>query len=281
MTNPIFCAGKTALITGGATGIGLAVAKQCASHGMSIILVDLQEPLFAEAKDILMQAGAAEVMIAKVDVADRSAVDALRDSALEHFEQIDLLMCNAGIQPGSDIFDAQDTWQRVMNVNLGGVVNCCQSIVPVMSKSGMVINTGSKQGITTPPGDPAYNTAKAGVKVFTEALSHQLREDGSEISVHLLIPGFVFTDINRRGRTEKPDEAWTPDQLAEYMMTRLTARDFYILCPDNDVDRETDNKRMAWAVGDVVNNRPPLSRWHSDFSGAFAEYMTGKKPDLP
>jgi len=281
MSHPIFTAGKIALISGGATGIGLAVARQCASRGMSIVIADLQESLFAEAKELLLQTGAAEVMTANVDVADRKAVDALRDEVLDQFECIDLLMCNAGIQPGSDIFDVQETWQRVMNVNLGGVVNCCQSFVPVLSKTGMVINTGSKQGITTPPGDPAYNTAKAGVKAFTEALCHQLREDGSEISVHLLIPGFVFTDLNRRGRSEKPDGAWTPDELAQYMLRGLSAGDFYILCPDNDVDRETDNKRMAWAVGDIIHNRPPLSRWHTDYRDDFAEYMKGNLPEIP
>jgi len=248
---------------------------------MSVILVDVREQLFAQAQETLLAAGAADVMTASVDVADRGAVDNLRDATLERFGQIDLLMCNAGIGSASDIFDTQNTWQRVMNVNLGGVVNCCQSIVPAMNGTGIVINTGSKQGITTPPGNPAYNTSKAGVKVFTESLCHHLREAGSGPSVHLLIPGFVFTDINRGDRTEKPDAAWTPDQLVDFMMTGLTAGDFYILCPDNDVNRETDNKRMAWAAGDIINNRPPLSRWHADYSDAFATYMKGDMPKVP
>lgn len=281
MTHPTFAPGNVALITGGAAGIGLAVAKHCASHKMSVILVDIREPLFAAAKDALLAAGAAEVMTAAVDVSDRSAVDALRDEALAQFGQIDVLMCNAGIGPASDIFDTKNTWQSLIDVNLGGVVNCCQSIVPSMGETGIVINTGSKQGITTPPGNPAYNVSKAGVKVFTESLCHHLRETGSGISVHLLIPGFVFTDINRGARTEKPDSAWTPDQLAEFLMTALDAGDFYILCPDNDVDRATDCMRMAWAAGDIINNRPPLSRWHADYGDAFAEYMKGDMPKIP
>lgn len=281
MNENAMSAGDVAVITGGANGIGLAVAKLFAAKGMRMVVVDVQDARFEAAEEALLRVGAPEVLTKKADVADRPAIDALRDDVLKSFGRIDVLMCNAGIQPGSDILDSAGTWQRVMDVNLGGVVNCCQSIVPAMSSNGLVINTGSKQGITTPPGDPAYNTAKAGVKTFTEALCHDLREQGSGISVHLLIPGFVFTDINRRGRTEKPDDAWTTDELAAFMMERLAEDDFYILCPDNDVTRDMDEKRMAWAAGDIINNRPALSRWHKDYSDAFADYMNGDKPDIP
>jgi hypothetical protein len=95
------------------------------------------------------------------------------------------------------------------------------------------------------------------------------------VTVHLLIPGFVFTDLTRGNRTEKPAGAWTPDQTADFMMERLADGDFYILCPDNDVTREMDEKRMAWAMGDIIENRPPLSRWHKDWAKAFEEYMRG------
>jgi hypothetical protein len=141
-------------------------------------------------------------------------------------------------------------------------------------RPGLIINTGSKQGITTPPGDPAYNVAKAGVKAFTEALAHEARNaPGARISAHLLIPGFVFTGLTARGRTEKPDAAWTPDQTADFMMARLAAGDFYILCPDNDVPRELDERRILWAAGDIVENRPALSRWHPDYAEDFAEFV--------
>jgi short-subunit dehydrogenase len=139
---------------------------------------------------------------------------------------------------------------------------------------GLVINTGSKQGITTPPGDPAYNVSKAGVKVFTEALQHELRNmPGCNVSAHLLIPGFVFTPLTSKGRTEKPDGAWTPEQTVEFMLMRLDAGDFYILCPDNDVDRPTDERRVLWAAGDIIENRPPLSRWHPAYSERFANFL--------
>ena len=139
----------------------------------------------------------------------------------------DVLMNNAGIQPGSGIFGPAESWRRVLEVNLWGVIHGSQVFVPGMlerGRPGLVINTGSKQGITTPPGDPAYNIAKAGVKAFTEALQHDLRNrpDG-RISAHLLIPGFVFTGLTAKGRAEKPAAAWTPEQTVDFMLERLEA----------------------------------------------------------
>jgi short-subunit dehydrogenase len=143
-------------------------------------------------------------------------------------------------------------------------------------RPGLIINTGSKQGITTPPGNPAYNVSKAGVKALTEALQHELRNtEGCQISAHLLIPGHVFTGLTSRGRAEKPDGAWTPEQTVEFMIGSIDAGDFYILCPDNDVPRQLDERRMLWAAGDIVENRPALSRWHPDYAEAFARFVKG------
>ncbi|MBT8424391.1 MAG: SDR family NAD(P)-dependent oxidoreductase [Silicimonas sp.] len=269
-------AGNTALITGGAAGIGLAAAKRFATEGMSLVIADVRDEVFDGAERALREAGAAEVLTRKVDVSDRADVDRMAADVRERFDRLDLLMCNAGTQPGSDIFDRSGTWKRVLDVNLWGIINCCQAMVPDMIAGGgpgMVINTGSKQGITTPPGDPAYNVSKAGVKVFTEALAYHFREEGARMTAHLLIPGFVFTDLTRGDRTEKPDGAWTPDETADFMMEHLAAGDFYILCPDNDVSRALDERRMEWAIGDIVENRPPLSRWHKDWSEPFEAFL--------
>lgn len=145
-------------------------------------------------------------------------------------------------------------------------------------RPGLVINTGSKQGITTPPGDPAYNVSKAGVKVFTEQLQHELRDTpGHRLSAHLLIPGFVWTELVARGRTERPEGAWTPEQTADFMLERLEAGDFYILCPDGEVTRALDERRILWAAGDIVDNRPPLSRWHPEHAEAFAAFARARR----
>lgn len=104
----------------------------------------------------------------------------------------------------------------MLGVNLWGVINATQALVPGMiarGRPGLIVNTGSKQGITTPPGDPAYNISKAGVKAFTEALQYELRNtEGCRLSAHLLIPGFVFTGLTANGRSEKPAAAWTPSR---------------------------------------------------------------------
>jgi hypothetical protein len=177
------------------------------------------------------------------------------------------------------MFGPLQNWQRILGVNLWGVIHGSQAFAPGMiarGREGLIINTGSKQGITTPPGDPAYNVSKAGVKAFTEALQHELRNtEGSRISAHLFIPGFVFTGLTANGRTEKPAAAWTPEQTVDFMIERVEAGDFYILCPDNDVTRQLDERRILWAAGDIVDNRPPLSRWHPDYAEAFAAFVKG------
>ena len=89
----------------------------------------------------------------------------------------------------------------------------------------------------------------------------------------LLIPGFVFTGLTARGRADKPDAAWTAEETVEFMMARLSDGDFYILCPDNEVTRDIDEKRIQWAAEDVIRNRPPLSRWHKDWADRFRAFM--------
>ncbi len=273
-------AGAVAVITGGAAGIGLAAARRMAELGLKVCIADLgQDRLLHAAGLIAAKAtgGSDDVLTVEADVSQRAHVERLEAAVRARFGGTDVLMNNAGIQPGSSMFGPGENWQRVLEVNLWGVINGTQVFVPRMlerDRPGLVINTGSKQGITTPPGDPAYNVAKAGVKALTEALQHELRNtEGARISAHLLIPGFVFTGLTAGERTEKPAGAWTPEQTVEFMMTRLDAGDFYILCPDNDVPRPLDEKRMRWAIGDIIENRPPLSRWHPDYAEAFRRFV--------
>jgi NAD(P)-dependent dehydrogenase (short-subunit alcohol dehydrogenase family) len=278
MSHPALVPGAVAVVTGGAAGIGLAAAVRFARLGLKVCIADLGAARLAEAAAVLTEAAgdAAAVMTAEVDVSDRAALVALEAAVAARFGGTDVLMNNAGIQPGSDILGPLENWERVLAVNLWGVVHGTQVFVPGMiarGRPGLVINTGSKQGITTPPGDPAYNVAKAGVKAFTEALQHTLRNtEGARLSAHLLIPGFVWTGLTAGGRTEKPAGAWTADETADFLLERLAAGDFYILCPDNDVPRALDERRILWAAGDIVENRPPLSRWHPDYAEAFKAF---------
>ena len=280
MPHPALTSGSVATITGGASGIGLASAELFAAAGMSLAIVDNREALLAPAVARLKAAGASEVFAEAVDVSDLGAVQALEARIADRFGGTDILMNNAGIQSGSAMFADGGDWRRILDVNLWGIINGSRVFAPRMierGRSGAIINTGSKQGITTPPGDPAYNVSKAGVKAFTEALAHELRNtEACRVTAHLLVPGFVFTDLTRHGRTEKPAGAWTPEQTARFMLESLDRGDFYILCPDNDVDRATDERRMAWAIGDIIENRPALSRWHPDHAAAFEAFLNSE-----
>lgn len=277
MTHPALNSDSVAVITGGASGIGLAAAAQFAKLGMTVAIADNRADLLDSATAEITAAGASNVMVREVDVTDINAIQAFEAGIAEQFGGTDILMNNAGIQPGSSMFGPDENWQRTLDVNMWGIINTARVFAPRMierGRPGAIITSGSKQGITTPPGNPAYNVAKSAIKTFTEALAHELRNtDGAQITAHLLIPGFVFTELTRNGRSEKPDAAWTPEQTVEFMLDGLNNGDFYILCPDNDVSRDIDEKRMAWAMGDIIHNRQALSRWHPDYAEEFARYM--------
>jgi NAD(P)-dependent dehydrogenase (short-subunit alcohol dehydrogenase family) len=275
-----------AVVTGGASGIGLAAALRFARMGLRICIADLGGERLDHARARLAEAaGGADnaVMAVPTDVSQPEALESLEAAVRDRFGGTDLLMNNAGIQPGSAMFGPRENWERVLGVNLWGPINGTRAFGPGMAARGhpgFIINTGSKQGITTPPGDPAYNVSKAGLKAFTEALQHELRNTpGCRVTAHLLIPGFVFTPLTAGDRTEKPDAAWTPDQTVDFMIGRLAVGDFYILCPDNDVPRGLDERRILWAAGDILENRPALSRWHPDHGEAFKAFAERRKSE--
>ncbi len=285
--HPALTQGRAAVITGAASGIGLAVACRLAALGMNLVLADRDEAGLGVALGVVSAAAVdgAEALGIPTDVADLTQVERLRDRAFDRFGDVALLMNNAGVGGGGHAFENPDGWRRVMGVNLGGVINGLHAFTQAMideARPALIVNTGSKQGITSPPGDTAYNVSKAAIKALTEGLQHTLRNiPGCQVSAHLLIPGFTFTGLTRRRTAEKPAAAWTADQVADFMLERLAAGDFYILCPDNDVTREIDNGRMAWTAGDIIENRPPLSRWHPDYKAAFEAFMAsrGAHPD--
>ena len=277
--HPALMAGRAAVITGGASGIGLAVAKRFAAMGMKICLADVSQEALDRAAH---QLPGASVVTVPTDGSRWEDVQRLKDRAYAAFGEVGVLMNNAGVSAGGGPFDHYQGWQRVLSVNLRGVINGVHAFTQAMIDQGMpaaIVNTGSKQGITCPPGNTAYNVTKAGVKVLTEGLAHALRNiEGCQVTAHLLVPGSTFTGMTARGRAEKPPGSWIPEQVVDFMVAAMAAGDFYIICPDNDVTRDTDNRRILWAAEDIIRNRPALSRWHPDYADEFTEFLKLEAP---
>lgn len=261
------------MITGGASGIGLAVAQKLNQLGMQVCIADQNEEQLAVALATLGDGASAEC----VDVSKMSDVEELRTRVYSRYGEVALFMNNAGTGGGGGAWQRYDGWQKVLGVNLWGVIHGLQCFVQPMLEQNSpcaIVNTGSKQGLTNPPGDAAYNVSKAGVRSVTESLAHELRNtEGCQISAHLLVPGFTYTGLIKRHVAEKPDAAWLPEQVADELLTRMASGDFYILCPDNDVTEAMDFRRLQWNTDDIANNRPALSRWHPDYADDFAGFM--------
>ncbi len=276
MSHPAIQPGYVAVITGAASGIGLAAARRFGAAGMKVVLADLPGAALGEAAGQLITDGI-DATAQATDVSDREQIMRLKHTA-DALGPVSVLMSNAGREGSGGLAAGPERWQQILDTNLWGAIHCLQVFLPDMIATdhpGAVICTGSKQGITLPPGNTAYNVSKAALKALTESVAHDLvQETGKRVTAHLLIPGFTYTGLTRaRGVTEKPEGAWTPEQVADFMLKGMAAGDFYILCPDNEVDRETDLKRMRWNIGDILENRPALSRWHPDYADAFKRYM--------
>ncbi len=277
--HPALKPGRVAVITGAASGIGLAAAHALAALGLNLHLIDRDEAGLDRALEAIAFPNGGVATSWVLDVADPIAFHEVRGVIAHAGEPIGMVMNNAGVGSGGDALAPLESWRRLIDINLFGILNGVQAFAPMMIAAGapaLIVNTGSKQGITTPPGDTAYNVSKAGVKALTEGLQHTLRNTpGCAVTAHLLIPGLVWTGLTARGRTNKPDGAWTPEQTVDFAFERIAAGDFYILCPDGETPRALDEKRMAWAMGDLIENRPPLSRWHPDHADAFKAFAGG------
>jgi NAD(P)-dependent dehydrogenase (short-subunit alcohol dehydrogenase family) len=277
----IFVKDSVAVITGAASGIGRAAALHCARSGMRIVLVDIGDEKLVRTRDeIATLVGLNHVIAEHRDVADASAMHALAQRVENEWSAPTLLMNNAaafvsGGQGG--ILDPIENWQRLFAVNVFGPINGIQAFLPGMlasGKRGRIVNTGSKQGLTNPPGNPAYNATKAAVNAYTQNLARDLRDrPGCEVSAHLLIPGWTTT-----GDAEHRPGAWLPDQVIAFMAEALDRGSFFILCPDGETTSETDRKRVLWNALDIMLDRPALSRWHPEYKDAFAAFM---QQDLP
>ena len=269
---------NTAVISGGASGIGLELAKRLLSLKMNVAIVDLN--ISEHAKSILNEVNKSKrkILFHQADVQDINALENFHSLVKQEFGNVHYLMGNAGIiSMGTKPWEGRQELQNIMNINFMGVVNLCNVFIPSMLKhgeDGIVVNTASKQGITRPPGNYAYNLSKAGIVAYTEAISHAfLIEENCKLKSSLLIPAFVYTPMISAFISEKPDFAATAEETIDCFFKALKRDEFYILCPDNETNRKVDEKRIQWSVDDIIKSRPAMSRWHPDFKDEFENYM--------
>jgi len=206
-------------------------------------------------------------------------------------EGIDLLVLNAGASPrpaeGKSPWQDAEYFQKTLAINTLGYTNGLATFLddvlnvhPRVQEGSedeegyesvsspparAIVLTGSKQGITNPPGNPAYNASKAAVRTIAEHLSYDLATKAPNVSVHLLVPGWTYTGLTAGASTEKPAGAWTPEQVQEFLCKKMAVGAFYVICPDNDVSEDLDKKRILWGANDLVQGRPPLTRWRQEW----------------
>src|SRR5580700_2117700 len=206
--------GKVAVITGGASGIGRAVAERAAAEGMKIVVGDVEEGPLKEAEDELSGRGA-EVVGVLTDVSDAASVRNLREKALDRFGTVHLVLNNAGVGLGAPIWEvSEEDWRWILGVNLLGVVHGITTFVPLLIEQGEghVVNTASIAGLATAPFLGPYNATKQAVVAISETLFKDLQALEAPIGVSVLCPGFVQTRIAESDRNRP---AWAPERTVE------------------------------------------------------------------
>ncbi len=250
--------GKTAFVTGGASGIGLGMCKALLSEGMNVVIGDINESHIAEARDEL--AGTSTAFV-HVDVTDRDSVAQAADAAIAAFGQIHVLCNNAGVAGGGAVADPGfAAWDRAMAVNLGGAVNVVKTFVPLIREhraGGHIVNTSSIAGITALPYEGgAYTTAKFAVRGLSESLRLSLAPEG--IGVSVLCPGLTLSRIQ-----DAPDEA-DPDTKP---MARAGDPDALF----NSMDGAMDPIEVGRAVVRGIRENQPYILTHGEFRDEIGE----------
>jgi NAD(P)-dependent dehydrogenase (short-subunit alcohol dehydrogenase family) len=237
-------AGKTIVITGGASGIGLATATRFAEREVNLVLGDIEEgPL--ESAVAGLKANGARVLGVKTDVTNEEDVIGLRDAALAEFGAVHVIFNNAGVSAGATIGTPTEVWKWVLDVDLFGVIYGVNAFVPlfVEQNEGHVINTASLAGLSGFPGMGPYCTAKMAVVGLTESLYHEMALRGSNVGVSVLCPGFVRTRIHESDRNMPREIASYADDPTSQMINGLAAQ---------AVNAGIDASEVANAVDDAV-----------------------------
>jgi len=207
--------GKVAVVTGGASGIGRALAERFVAEGMRLVLADIEEKALAGAAEELGAAGATVVPVV-TDVSKEASVMALADRAYAELGAVHVLCNNAGVATGGLSWELTEAdWQWTLGVNLWGVIHGIRAFVPRMiagGDDGHVVNTASMAGLLSAPFMGPYNASKFAVVTISEVLHHELAMTGAKVKVSVLCPGFVATQIGESDRN-RPDELRDAFQL--------------------------------------------------------------------
>lgn len=272
----IFTAGRVAVISGGAKGLGLEAASACLERGMKVAILDNDEAAIRSAEN---KFDSNNLVALLTDVTENRALRSATNQIINQWGSVDLLVNNAAIMKKTGFDDPIDDWKLMFDINVWSLLQLTELLLPTMS-SGAVVNLGSKEGITTPPGTPAYSASKAVVKVITEQLQHVLRTQQSDVTAHLLVPGFTHTPMNfpdGENTSARAQAAWPASRVIQKMIEGVDRNDFYIWCVDNETSLEEDHARLEWHYQDIIQNRPALSRWHPDYSDSFVEFTRSFK----
>jgi len=217
-STPVIAPGNVAVITGGASGIGLAVAESMIAEGMSVVLADIDAPKLRDVEARLTENGAtAATMVC--NTTSEPEVNALAEYALEQFGAIHVMFNNAGIAGVGDAWiDPMDLWQRVLDVNVYGVVHGVRSVLPIMQQQGVghIVSTASHAGLNGAPGIAPYVASKHAVVGLSESLFLELQLLGSPVGVSVLCPEFVKTDLMNK----EPDTLDSP--MAQFINQALS-----------------------------------------------------------
>ena len=277
--------GKTAVVTGAASGIGRALAARCAREGMKVVLADVEEGALLQTEKEMKDTGAV-VLAVRTDVSKAEDVEKLAQKTLETFQEIHLLFNNAGVQGGEFASIWKNTiadWEWALGVNLWGVIHGIRIFVPIMLRQGTechIVNTSSLSGIIAGPGLGVYRVTKHGVFSLSETLFHELSRKESQIGVSVLAPYFVSTrvadsDRNRpsdagvirrkKELSQKESHAWmrkaiqegmSPDEVAEIVFGAIREKRFYVF---TDPDASLPFVRMRFEdILAMKNPRSPL-----------------------
>lgn len=209
--------GKTAVVTGAASGIGLGLIRACAARGMKVVMSDVDEPRLAGVAATLADAGAT-VITSPADVRSRADVEAIRDTALSAFGAVHLVANNAGVGFAKPLLESESSdWDLVLDINLRGVVNGLDVFLPLLldQQQGHVSATSSLSGLVADPGLSVYNASKFAVAGIMESIGLELAEQGSAVTASVLCPGPVATKLAETSAAAT-GTSWD-DEVADYL----------------------------------------------------------------